>query len=64
METRTEKERGVVGLPEAAYRLRRSYQTAWTWLLAGKIEGTRVGDRWMVYEDQLPAARAEEGAAR
>jgi len=35
-------------LAEAAARLRVSYRTAHDWLLAGRLEGKRVGGRWAV----------------
>ena len=51
------REREVVDLPLAAWRLGLPYQTAWSRLLAGKLEGRRDGDRWVIYEDTLPPTR-------
>ena len=55
--------RRMVGLTEAAYRLRYSYQKAWSHLLSGKLERRKEGDRWLVFEDQLPPEGPREGAA-
>ena len=43
-----------VPLPDAAFRLKRTWQQAYRQLLAGKLRGRRVGSRWYVAESELP----------
>ncbi|MGH7647090.1 MAG: hypothetical protein ACREND_03155 [Gemmatimonadaceae bacterium] len=39
---------GLVGLPELARELRKSYWTCYAAMLRGDLDGVREGKRWMV----------------
>jgi excisionase family DNA binding protein len=45
----------------AAARLRVTAQTVRDWLRAGRLDGQKVGDRWLVDEASIAAAERERG---